>query len=93
MTQIEITLLAVAAVGTVFQWVLFGPRKVPLWLAYGAIVLASIIGYALTLDKPCPGTWDGVRACAVGFVAFALQLRGATGASKDAKIAPKTDSL
>lgn len=93
MHQPEIMLLVTGGLGLLFQWLLFGPKKVPLWLTYLVIALASMVGYAITLEKAPAGDWSGIRAVAVGFITFALQLRGAAGGLKDAKLAPPTNSL
>jgi hypothetical protein len=86
------TPIATTVLGYLVQW-LFGIKKIPAALVYMLIGCASVLLYLMGCD--CKPTWD--RAFFVSAGGWCLLLfqavRGMAGMSKDAKTAPKTDSL
>lgn len=93
MSTPELTLLGQTVMGIIVQWLLFGPRKIPHWLAYGLIAAVGVgvcVWVTPTIEAVFRENW---RAGGAIVVSFLLAVRGAAGGSKDAHIAPKTDAL
>lgn len=95
MQQTDALMLATLVLGWLWQ----GMRSVknwPNWLSYGLFGFAGLAVYALTLPEaslPDFHKWDSVRLALFAAAQFILAARGAAASSKDAKIAPQTNSL
>jgi hypothetical protein len=86
-------LFASGALGFVFQWAMFAPKKVPSWVAWAALVVASALLYwwaTPTLLAEIQANW---RFAIVGLVSFILAAKGTGSAAKAAGIAPGSNSL
>ena len=93
MSAPELNLLGQAVMGLIFQWVLFGPKKVPSWLAYGTIAVSGVLVCIWVTPTIAQVFADNWRSGVAIIVSFLLAVRGAAGGAKDARMAPKTDSL
>lgn len=92
-SQAVLKLLASGAMGYVWQWVLFAPKKVPNPVAWGALLGA---GFALYLWMTPSFTKDVVmdwRLALVPLVQFFLTAKGTGSTAKATGLAPPTDSL
>ena len=88
----DYSLLAQAALGFLIQH-MKGPRVIPNWLSYVALGLSSVGLYWWTDHNATALLHADWRQLLAHVVTFFLAARGAAATSKDAKIAPKTDSL
>lgn len=85
--------VAVGALGWLWQWTLFGPKKVPAWVAWGVLVGSSAAVYALMTPTVATDFATNWREGVASFVMFMLAAKGAGSSAKALGIAPATNSL
>lgn len=84
--------LGSGVVGVAAQWFLFGPKKIPAWVAWGAVSVASVLGfiYATPVSDLSIADWKEVI---LKFSVFLTSTKGWGALAKAAKLAPATDSI
>lgn len=90
--QPELQLLGQTILGYGLQWAR-GPKKIPNWVSWAGFG-AMAAGVYVWITPGFGGAFhDNWRMALAGFASFVLGMRGAAGTSKDAKVAPQTNSL
>lgn len=85
-------LFSAGALGYVIQWTLFAPKKVASWVAWGALIAASVLLYwwaTPTLTTDWAANW---RYSIVGLISFFLTARGTGATAVSANTAPPTNT-
>jgi hypothetical protein len=91
--SMDITLLAEAVLGVVFQWAAFAPKKVPNYVAWiGLAVSTAALWYWMTPDAQVQLATDWRKAVAA-MVSFLLAAKGAGSTAKALGIAPATNTV
>ena len=86
-------LFAAAAVGYVYQLVLFGPKKVASWMAWGALAATTVLVYWWATPMFVADFHENWRLFGVGLISFFLTAKGTGSSAAAAKVAPKSNSL
>lgn len=92
MSHTELALLGQVVLGYATQW-LRGLQKVPNWVSYAGLGIASILVYVWISPNAMPDFKADWRAALAGLVSFILASRGGASVSSDTKAAPKTNTL
>ena len=92
MSTSEIQIVAASLLGWVLQWAR-AKKNVPQWMSYAGLVLAALALYVWMTPEFLAALQANWRSTVGGFIMFAMAGRGAASASRDTKLAPKTDSL
>ncbi len=88
-----IGVMAVTALGVVYQWVLFGPKKIPMWVAWGGLVVSAVALWFWSTPNAVAQWQVSWRDTIAGIVLFVLAAKGAGSTAKSAKVAPATNSI
>lgn len=86
-------LFAAAAVGYVHQVVLFGPRKIPSWIAWAALTATTLLVYWWATPSAVADFQSNWRFTIVSVVSFFLTAKGTGSSAAAAKVAPKSNTL
>jgi len=88
-----LNLFSAMALGWVHQWVMMGPKNVPVLLAYGSLAIATVLLYWWATPEAVTQFQANWRFALVGVINFFLAARGTGAVSAAAKAAPKTDTI
>jgi len=88
-----IKLLASGAMGYAYQWVLFGPKKVPDWAAWGILAGTAVALYTWMTPTIVADFSSDWRLALVPLINFFLAAKGTMSIAKSANVAPQTNAL
>jgi len=86
-------LFAAAAVGFVYQWILFGPAKIKSWIAWSALAVTTLVVYWWANPGAVAEFQSNWRYAIVSVVSFFLTAKGTGSTAAAAKAAPKSNTL
>ena len=88
----EIALTAQMALGFVFQWAAFAPKKVPAYVAWGALVVATVALWWWTTPDAAMQFQTNWRTSVASIVSFLFAAKGTGSTAKAFGLAPGTDT-